>query len=214
MFSLKPHVHKRSNQVSKWPEGQFLPYGYCSIDRAPLLYSSWENLSLFRHLSNSSEPTRTGVREGESRRKGTSVIDNVALALVHYFVCIWWNILTNEGFPFDYRWWHHVRVTAPTVKTFGLRWKLLRDSHRGLKVQLTLKHPFNGKRKHIFDSHYISLFLKKDCRLHLVVSNASPVTGFCQCIHYRFLCSQNAEFIGSKIQKKNNKKTKQKYCEI
>lgn len=114
--SLKPHVHKQSNQVSKWPEGQlFLPYGYCSIDRAPLLYSSWENLSLFRHLSNSSEPTRTGVREGESRRKGAGVIDNITPALVHTSVCIWCNILTDEGFPFDYRWWHHVSVTAPAV---------------------------------------------------------------------------------------------------
>lgn len=45
---------------------RFLPYGYWRMDSAPLLYSSWENLSLFRHLSNSSEPTRAGVRDGES----------------------------------------------------------------------------------------------------------------------------------------------------
>ncbi len=133
----------QSNQVLKWTEGLlFLPYGYCSIDRAPLLYSSWENLSLFRHLSNSSEPTRTGVRDGESRRKWTSVIDNITL----FFVCMRCYKLTDKGFPFDRRWWHPVTVTAPPIQSFRLRWKLLGDSHRGLEVQLTLKHSFNERK--------------------------------------------------------------------
>lgn len=56
------------------------PYGYWRMDRAPLLYSSWENLSLFRHLSNSSEPTRAGVRDGESvsGTRGKSVRTTIA----------------------------------------------------------------------------------------------------------------------------------------
>lgn len=80
----------QSNQVLKRTERLlFSPYGYCSIDKAPLLYSSWENLSLFRHLSNSSEPTRTGVREGESRRKWTSVTDNITMSWVHSYFCVY-----------------------------------------------------------------------------------------------------------------------------
>lgn len=43
------------------------------MDSAPLLYSSWENLSLFRHLSNSSDPTRAGVRDGESASTRRSI---------------------------------------------------------------------------------------------------------------------------------------------
>lgn len=55
-----------------------LPYGYWRMDRAPLLYSSWENLSLFRHLSNSSEPTRAGVRDGESVKDEMKDIFNLS----------------------------------------------------------------------------------------------------------------------------------------
>ncbi len=73
--------------------------------------------------------------------------EQVLLTTSHSFFacmrCI--NILTDKGFPFDRRWWHHVTVTAPPVQSFGLRWKLLRDSHRGLEVQLTLKHSFNER---------------------------------------------------------------------
>lgn len=72
---------------------------------------------------------------------------HVLLTTKHsFFVCMRCiNILTDKGFPFDRRWWHHVTVTAPPVQSFGLRWKLLRDSHRGLEVQLTLEHSFNER---------------------------------------------------------------------
>jgi len=53
------------------------------MDRAPLLYSSWEYLSLLRHLSNSSEPTRAGVREGESARTNEEVPQKSSLVVVH-----------------------------------------------------------------------------------------------------------------------------------
>ena len=112
-----------------------------------MLYSSWENLSLFRHLSNSSEPTRTGVRDGESEHNKLIITHTVSTirALRESFSqsrCIslrpsQWE-LTDEGLPLD------GGEGDDFLLPQGFGRELLRDPHGGLEVQLALEHPWNN----------------------------------------------------------------------